>query len=165
MGDDASCLTGKWEEKRWMNTPGPFYTGDADFALMGPMNVPQHLAVDAEHIEVVFRQPRNSEEATEILNIARIDAFEGYATNGSSFWSPVLVREWWSRRQEILDHITNSLVNKDWFHYPEEPPLVHAAAMNWKAFLETEASTYLRKYCYFLENRKWPTDREKLPDL
>ena len=107
----AQRFGGVWAERRWMNTPGPVYTADADFALMGPTDVPEPIALDDEGIDVVFRQPCTLAEATRVIEAGRIDLLGGDACDGNRFWTPDGVREWWARRGERLRHITENLMN------------------------------------------------------
>lgn len=43
-------LGGKWSDRRWMNMPGPLYTGQADFACIGPGAAPGFVGMDDEHV-------------------------------------------------------------------------------------------------------------------
>jgi len=161
----AEDFGGVWAERRWMNTPGPVYTADSDFALLGPTNVPEHVALDDERIDIVYRQPCTLAEASRVIRAASIDPFTGYACDGNKFWTPDGVREWWARRGEILRHIEENLMSDSWWGFPCELPVVHTVATSWKTFLKSRAEEYLRKYCYFLDTGKWPSAGDHLPDL
>lgn len=44
----SGVFLGKWEEKHWMNTPGPLYCGDTDNCGTGPGDAPNNVELDEE---------------------------------------------------------------------------------------------------------------------
>lgn len=145
---------GQWRDRRWMNTPGPIYTGKSDFVLMGPTIASNFVALDDEQVDVVFRQPVTEADLGEVLQAADSDPFGGYACDGNTHWTIGDVREWWHRVPEIRRHIEDHLLNDTWYQHPSEVPMLRRIGQAWAAFLDTDAEPYARTYCHFLETGK-----------
>ena len=161
---DSAVFHGRWEDRRWMGTPGPFYTGDADFALFGSLAAPSLVAIDDEKVDVFFRQPWSAAEIELATGAANLDFKHGYAADGNRHWTVDGVRDWWRRRTELRDHIEQHLLT-DWYNWPSEWPLLRRLGIAWLRFLEHDAQLYLRQYCWFLDARQWPAADARLPDL
>jgi hypothetical protein len=157
------CWHGVWTIRSWLNTPGPFYTGGADFAGFGPKYAESLVSMDAEHADVVFRQPVTAEELSVMIEAATVEPFSGYACDGNDRWSVTAVREWWARREEVRRHVVGSVLREGWYEW--DPPVALASGQRWLAFLDEELEDYLRAYCYFLERRVWPGRGDDLPRL
>ncbi len=145
--------------------PGPFYTGQADFAFMGPSAAPGLVALDDERVDVIFRQPRSREDVAAAMEAVRSDPFSGYAIDGNAHWDLHAVREWWGRRGELRQHITEHLLSNSWYPWPSQRPQMHAIARDWLQHLERDAEAYLRQYAYFLQWKVWPSTTQALPEL
>ncbi|MGW0899935.1 hypothetical protein ACWD0G_23655, partial [Streptomyces goshikiensis] len=93
-------LLGKWEERNWLNVPGPFYGAVTDNCWTGRLVAPAHILYDDEQhsAEFVYRQPRTEAETYKILNAAANDPYAGYACDGDDHWTPQSVRAWWADR-------------------------------------------------------------------
>ena len=99
---DFSIFQGRWEDKRWPNTPGTFYGGDTDSCGTGPIQAPNNSGLDEYDFEYVFKQPSNPRELGQVVEAAKVNVFSGYGSDGDSKWTLSQIREWWSRRQELL---------------------------------------------------------------
>jgi len=157
-------LTGEWKDHRWMNTPGPFYTGQADFVLMGPTCSPDYVALDDEMVDIVFLQPITIVDFDAVMEAADCDPFGGYACDGNEHWTVEALREWWRRVPEIREHITTHLLVPGWYSHPRDP-LVNRVGAAWLRFLDEDAMAWGREYSFFLDSARWPEEDEALPDL
>ena len=147
-----------------MNTPGPFYTYESDWALLGPSAAPDFVAIDAEERDIVFRQPFTHADITTVRRAADCDPFDGYAADGNQHWTVAEVRAWWARRDELREYIRSTFMPSRWRHASERPRLERIGAA-WLLHFDTEVHGYLRAYCAFLDTRVWPTARQRLPEL
>src|SRR5262249_31145265 len=86
----------KWEDKHWMNTPGPIYGGDTDNCGTGPLAAPNNVAVDEDGYEVIYRQPVNRYELRQVVDAAWAEVVHGYGANGNLHWSYETIKAWWS---------------------------------------------------------------------
>ena len=91
-------LKGKWEERNWLNVPGPFYGADTDSCGAGLPAAPLNVFCDEDGSEFVWRQPRNPDEVRAVLDAAYQEPFDGYNWDGDDHWTPELVMEWWTGR-------------------------------------------------------------------
>jgi hypothetical protein len=159
------CWRGVWTTRSWLNTPGPFYTGGADFACLGPQYAGSLVSMDAEAADVVFRQPVTAEELSVLVEAAKCDPFSGYACDGNERWSVSAVRRWWERREAVRQHVVGTVLREDWYPWESLRPVVLASGRRWLAFLDDELEGYLRSYCYVLQHRDWPRRGAALPRL
>ena len=157
------CWRGVWTTRSWLSTPGPFYTGGADFAGFGPKYSGSLVSMDEGHADVVFRQPVTAEELSVIIEAAKTDPFSGYACDGNERWSVDAVRGWWARREEVRRHVVGDVLREGWFAW--DSPAALASGQKWLAFFDDELEDYLRSYCYFLQHRVWPRGGDALPRL
>lgn len=148
-----------------MNTPGPLFTGQADFALMGPTLAPRFVCVDEDGIDVVYRQPMRAEEFRDIMWAATHDPFDGYSAEGNLHWNAHGIRDWWRRRGEIVAHINKNVMSREWWKSSGDLPILRSIGTDWLKFLECEAEPYLRCYMAFLQDGVWPDCSQTLPDL
>ncbi|GAA4830169.1 hypothetical protein GCM10023235_78790 [Kitasatospora terrestris] len=153
----GSVGEGRWEDRSWLNVPGPFYAGVTDTGLNGPYYLPEHVLSSDEHYEFVYRQPANPREVAGLLEIAHSEPMGGYAWDGDQRWTPQAVREWWARRADVRDWITAELAADD----RNEPEALHRYA----AYLEDGLETYLRGYLFWLTEGREPRLGEELPNL
>ncbi|SHM83427.1 hypothetical protein [Actinacidiphila paucisporea] len=59
---------GRWEERSWLNVPGPFYTGETDDGRNGPYYLPEHVLSSDCGYEFVHRQPANPREVAALTS-------------------------------------------------------------------------------------------------
>jgi hypothetical protein len=80
---------GYWEEKHWMNTPGPLYCLEPNpYAWgVGAYKVPNNVGLDSVGSSVIYRQPVNSYELHRILEAAHDDEPETYGADGELHWT------------------------------------------------------------------------------
>jgi hypothetical protein len=148
-----------------MNTPGPFYTSEADFAFLGPTNAPGMVSVDLEQVDVVYRQPVTLREMELLISVASCDPLGGYGVDGNQYWSIDLVRAWWERRAEIVEHIKRNVSQESWYRLDGLFALMQPIARCWLRYIETECYSYLREYMFFLDHGRWPNEETRLPDV
>jgi hypothetical protein len=118
------CWHGEWTVRSWLDTPGPFHTGTADFVCFGPDVAGSCVSMNAEREDVVFRQAASAEELSAVIEAAKFDPFSGYACDGNDRWSVGAVREWWARREEERRHVVDTVLREDWFSFESLRPVV-----------------------------------------
>ena len=94
---------GKWEEKHWMNTPGPIYCGDTTSCGTGPPAAPNNVAVDESWQEVIYRQPVNRYELRQVVDAAWAEVVSGFGADGDLHWSYETIKEWWAEPRRQLE--------------------------------------------------------------
>jgi hypothetical protein len=155
-------FTGDWAAIHWMNTPGPIYGAATDTCGTGPLIAPNNIMHDSDGQEVVFRQPVNDYELRQVLQAADADPFGGYGANGNDYWSYPLIKEWWKRHAErtalINQWYRQQLALQDTKNYPYFTGLAR-----WKTYVQDDLYVYLQVYTFFLEKRRVPTHRDRLP--
>jgi hypothetical protein len=60
---------GRWQDKNWLNVPGPFYGAMTDTCGCGPFEAPQNVLMDEDTSEFIYRQPRNERELRAVLRV------------------------------------------------------------------------------------------------
>jgi hypothetical protein len=60
---------------------------------------PYSLMTDEDGCGFVWRQPRNDAETHSLMTGCSSDPFSGFGWDGDQHWTPALVREWWSERE------------------------------------------------------------------
>lgn len=145
-----------WDIRHPFNFPGPFYTGETDTCGTGDIEAPMNVLYDGHTMEYVFRQPGNYTELLCLINAGAVEVFDGYSCNGNACWTYNACRDWWANRGELL----NSLNSAEFSRTNGDRVQLYIE------YLNTEAERDLRKYCYFLENNKYPqNDAIILPEL
>lgn len=109
VGAPESYLKGRWDDRNWLNVPGPFYGAETDSCLAGIGQAPGHVLTDERGQEFVWRQPRDMDELRNVLSAAYQDPFDGYAWDGDTHWTPASVRAWWEQRARVSDWVERSL--------------------------------------------------------
>ncbi len=113
MGTPDSYLQGRWEERNWLNVPGPLYGAQTDSCCCGPEAAPGNILIDEWGCEFVWRQPRTVDELRAVLDAACQDPFAGYAADGDDHWTPDLVIQWWDERERVIRWLTSEVVAKE----------------------------------------------------
>lgn len=147
---------GRWEERSWLNVPGPFYAGETDDGLNGPYYLPEHVLSSDLHHEFVHRQQAGPREVAGLVEIAHGEPMGGYAWDGDDHWTPDAVREWWAGRGAVRAWITAELADDQ-----NEPE----ALRRYAAYLDDGLENYLRGYLFWLIERREPRLGERLPLL
>ncbi|WP_380280779.1 ferredoxin [Kitasatospora purpeofusca] len=148
---------GRWEQRSWLNVPGPFYAGETDTGLNGPYYLPEHILSSDEDYEFVHRQPANPREVAALLEIADGEPQGGYACDGDEHWTPEAVRAWWARRDEVRAWIAAELQAD---RNDPEPLRQYAAHLDGGGL-----EAYLRGYLFWLTEHREPRLGEPLPQL
>lgn len=163
MRHGSGDMLGRWEDVRWLNTPGPLYCGDRDNCGTGPLNAPNNVFVDADGYEFIFRRPTNLYELHQVLKAAWADPLDGYAADGNAHWTYDTIKAWWQRRSDIEAEISRriaTLINHTFLgEYAER-----ACLERWRDYLREGMREYLRIYAYFLEHSHVPEAVATLPD-
>jgi hypothetical protein len=162
---DTSIGIGKWEDRCWLNVPGPFYTGETDTGLNGQVYAPGLVLCGGElGMEFVYRQPQSSEDVEILLEVAFGEPMGGYAWNGDHRWSEGSVRGWWADRARVREWIRSEIAARsisEADYDRESVPVLHEFA----AHLDGPLERYLRGYLYWLVEGREPDARAVLPDL
>jgi len=144
-----------WPKIHYLNFPGPFYTGESDTCGTGEREAPDNVLLTDHAEEYVFRQPQNFTEFLCVLSAAAVEVFDSYSCDGNDHWTYQLCREWWQGKDEFIRHLRTPAFRK---HNGNRIQL-------YIDYLNGSAETDLRKYCYFLENGRYPIAAEPLPPL
>ncbi|WP_235583043.1 ferredoxin [Kitasatospora sp. Root107] len=147
---------GRWEDRSWLNVPGPFYAGVTDTGLNGPYYLPEHVLSSDEHNEFVYRQPANPREVAGLVEIADDEPAGGYAWDGDQQWTPEAVRLWWAGREKVRAWIADEL---------DDDQNESEALRRYAAYLDHGLEDYLRGYLFWLIKRREPRLGEELPTL
>ncbi|WP_433590471.1 ferredoxin [Nocardia sp. CA-145437] len=156
----------KWEDRHWMNVPGPFYTGQTDTCWTGRLHAPCNVLYGGEYYnEFIYRQPKSPAEVECLLEAAAADPFDGYACDGDSRWTPAAVRAWWSGRAKVAEHLRELLAEytKQDAHAQEREAA--EGVRTFLTYLATDLETDLRGYVFRLENGRYPAADDPLPHL
>jgi hypothetical protein len=165
LGPPAAYLRGEWDKRDWRNVPGPFYGAETDSCWMGRDIAPRHIVYEDDYgSEVVFRQPQDSAEVHLVLTAAWNDPFGGYACDGDDHWTLDLMREWWADRARLAAWIDD--LQRRWSVSERADERENALGLrDYASYLDQGLEAYLRKYGFWLDNRRTPTPGELLPDL
>lgn len=145
-----------WMKKHPFNFPGPFYTGESVTCGTGDSNAPDNIMYDSYCCEYIFKQPQTFAEFLGVIDAAGVEAFDSYSCNGNNHWTYQKCKDWWKNKQQLLNELKT----------PEIRKVNGSRIQMYIDYLNGNAETDLRKYCYFLENGLYPvSDTEKLPQL
>ncbi|GAA1400714.1 ferredoxin [Catellatospora coxensis] len=151
---------GTWETRNWRNVPGPFYGADTDTCETGRMDAPDLVLYDDDGGEFVYRQPTDPAEVYRLLLAATAETFCGYAADGDEHWTPAEVRQWWRDRDRVLEWIRHTRATWDGDHQDMLKGLAE-----FEQHMEYDLEDYLRRYSFWLDNRRPSRLGETLPDL
>ncbi|WTW93512.1 ferredoxin [Streptomycetaceae bacterium NBC_01309] len=170
---------GVWEERNWLNVPGPFYGATTDNCTTGRGVAPELVGYNQSLREFVFRQPRSEDEVDAILQAADEDPFGGYGCDGDDRWTVETVRAWWADRARVREWARAQSV--EWLPLTDEPgpegaPAVDAytarlygdaaaGLRDYVAYIDGELGRHLRGYLFWLDQRREPRPGEALPHL
>jgi len=164
-------LAGDWADKYWKNIPGPFYStrlNSRSLAAFQAQGDASNIAWD-EECEFVWRQPGNDLELSAVLDAIGRDETLSYQGDGNSRWTRELVRLWWAERARLVNLTRAQLRelpdDRQAYREGRRVGADHALLREMLRFILGEAETYLRKYCYFLEERREPGASVALPDI
>jgi hypothetical protein len=162
---DLSIGEGRWEDRNWLNVPGPFYTGETDDGMNGPVYAPRLVLCGGDWgMEFVYRQPRTSEEVETLLDVAWGEPMGGYAWDGDDHWSEDSVREWWAGRARVREWIHRQIARCSASGRAQDHEDV-PALREFAAHVDGPLERYLRGYLYWLIERREPAAEVTLPHL
>lgn len=147
--------TSHWSNINYLNFPGPFYTGESDTFGTGEREAPNNVLLTDHAEEFVFRQPQNFTEFLCVVSASAVEVLDSYSCDGNDRWTYQLCREWWQGKNELIRRLSVPALRK---HNGNRVQL-------YIDYLNGAAETDLRKYCYFLENGRYPTASDLLPPL
>jgi hypothetical protein len=155
---------GKWEEKHWMNTPGPIYCGDTVSCGTGPPAAPNNVGVDEKWHEVIYRQPANYNELRQVVHAAEAEVVSGYGADGDLHWSYETIKEWWAEPRRKVEQEVRRLYEAELARNNK----TSSYGCEWKwwlGYLKSGMHQYLQVYAFFLDNGRIPTERDTLPEF
>jgi hypothetical protein len=165
-GPIENIFSGSWEQKNWLNVPGPIYAGLTDWSLIGRLEAPDNVLYDENGQEFIFRQPRNRWELSQVVHAAAIDPFGGYACDGNEHWNTELIRDWWSHKADLVNWIGRQVQNPEFQTHQDFVEQNQLQALrHFEDFVQTGLHDYLRAYTFFLEQGHAPQGYEPLPWL
>ncbi|MFG3001822.1 hypothetical protein [Streptomyces sp. NPDC048340] len=164
-GEPEASFGGRWEDRLWLNVPGPFYTGIADNCWTGRLHAPRHVLYGGEYFgEYVYRQPATAAEVLNLVTAAQEDPYRGYACDGDSRWTPETVRDWWRDRGRVTEYLQSLLPR--WSSSDRSDEREAAEGLRDFATYITEGlGVDLRKYLFRLEEGCYPKNSGPLPEL
>lgn len=162
---DNSVFQAKWNDKRWPNTPGPFYGADTDSCATGPIHAPYNSGLDQEGFEYIFKQPSNVEELRDLLTAAKVNVLSGYGCDGDSHWTLSLIQEWWARRKELLQLCLGSkYASMEPAAATDNATRVYRRNARYRLqYVRTELADYLGAYSFFIEEGRLPAESDPMP--
>lgn len=162
LGEDREAFRGRWEDRLWLNVPGPFYGGETDNCRTGRLSAPDHVLYGGTYLaEYVYRQPRTAAEAARLVEAAECDPLLGYGCDGDAHWTPDAVREWWRDRGRI----TRYLSEQDWNEADWAEQGIADAVRDYRSYIDGGLAGDLRIYLHWLEEGRSPVPGERLPEL
>jgi hypothetical protein len=171
MGRDPDESPTRWEVKRWLNVPGPFYTGWTDTCWTGRQIAPNNVLYsgdgDSACEEFIFRQPRDEAELAAVVAAAAVEVYAGYACDGDQHWTPALVREWWAERAAVSGWIRDRERDEQYLHGwdPAGEEMLEDGIRAFAAHLEGPLEGDLQRYLFRLETGADATPADRLPRL
>ncbi|EDY47356.1 hypothetical protein CRV15_35535 (plasmid) [Streptomyces clavuligerus] len=164
-GEPETSFGGRWEDRLWLNVPGPFYTGIADNCWTGRLHAPRRVLYGGEHFsEYVYRQPATTAEVLNLATAAQVDPYRGYACDGDSRWTPEAVRGWWHDRGRVTGHLESLLPRWSSSDRTDEREAAEGLR-DFAAYITEGLGTDLRKYLFRLEEGCYPKTPGPLPEL
>ncbi|MFE7855341.1 ferredoxin [Streptomyces sp. NPDC057403] len=165
LGDAREAFLGRWPDRKWLNVPGPFYGAETDNCGTGRLHAPGLVLYEADHFtEYVYRQPRTPDELRRLVDAAQAETLSGYGCDGDTHWTPAAVREWWRDRGRVKEYLLSR--RADWEADDAKAGQgVASAAEHYAAYLDGELAAHLRTYVFWLEERRSPTEADRLPLL
>ncbi|MBR7832116.1 hypothetical protein KDL01_02530 [Actinospica durhamensis] len=163
--NELSIGTGSWEDRGWLNVPGPFYAGETDTGLNGQVYAPGLVLCGGEWgMEFVYRQPQTPAEVETLLRVAWDEPMGGYAWDGDAHWNEGSVRAWWAERARVREWIDGEVRTraKSPAHYDRESV---PALRDFAAHLDGPLERRLRGYLFRLAEGRAPDDGARLPEL
>ncbi|MCF2529660.1 ferredoxin [Yinghuangia soli] len=163
-GVDHLWFGGKWAERNWRNVPGPFYGAMTDTCWTGRMDAPDHVAYDDRGGEFVYRQPRTPDEVRLIVAAADADPVAGYGWDGDDHWTVQSVRDWWAARDRVRAWAVESARHRT----DSGSAAAEDAAdglHDYIAYIDGDLERDLRRYMFWLDQRRAPLPGEPLPEL
>jgi hypothetical protein len=149
MGTPESYLQGRWEERNWLNVPGPFYGAETDTCWCGPPAAPHNVLIDKWGQEFICRQPHTVAELRAVLDAACQDPFHGYAADGDEHWTPDLVMEWWDQRERVIEW----LASKDAPELRASDGNIARTLDDFRSYLQGALHDDLQRYADWLSQR------------
>jgi len=162
---EGSVFQAKWNEKRWPNTPGPFYGANTDTCGTGPIRAPYNAGLDHEDFEYIFKQPSNVEELRDVVTAAKVNVLCGYGCDGDSHWTLSLIQEWWERRQELLRLCLDSkdLSTELAASHDDVMSVYRRNARYRLQYVRAGLADYLGAYSFFIEEGRLPNESDTMP--
>ena len=164
-GEPETSFRGRWEDRLWLNVPGPFYTGISDNCWTGRLHAPRHVLYGGEYFgEYVYRQPATPAEVRNLVEAAQQDPYRGYACDGDSRWTSESVRDWWRDRARVTEYLESLLPGWSSSDRSDEREAAEGLR-DFAAYIAEGLGTDLRQYLFRLEEGRYPKGSEPLPDL
>lgn len=157
--------TGRWEDRSWLNVPGPFYTGETDDGLNGQVYAPGLVLCGGEWgMEFVYRQPQTADEVETLLGVAWGEPMGGYAWDGDTRWTAGSVRSWWAERARVRAWIDEEIRSRSDSRADYDRESV-PALREFAAHMDGPFERRLRGYLYWLIEHREPDAKALLPEL
>lgn len=161
----SSVFQGRWIDRLWPNTPGPFYGANTDSCGTGPIHAPYNSGLDSDGFEYIFKQPSNVEELRDVVEAAKVNVLSGYGCDGDSQWTLSLIQEWWERRQELLQLcLSSKYLSKDNATSHDDGIGVYRRNARYRLqWVRSELADYLGAYSFLIEEGRLPDESDPMP--
>ncbi|MEU2655106.1 hypothetical protein ABZ615_07255 [Streptomyces sp. NPDC007325] len=164
-GEPETSFGGRWEDRLWLNVPGPFYTGMADNCWTGRLHAPRHVLYGGQYFaEYVYRQPATTAEVLNLVTAAQEDPYRGYACDGDGRWTPGAVRDWWRDRRRVTEYLESLLPGWSSSDRAEQREAAEGLR-DFAAYIAEGLGADLRRYLFRLEEGSYPKSPGPLPEL
>lgn len=89
-----------FDNKDWLNTPGPLYTTNKNTYGSGYIIAQHNIAFNSAMNQVIFKQPLNKKESDKTILALELDDFEGYYFDGNCCWNKDNILAWWDKSED-----------------------------------------------------------------
>jgi hypothetical protein len=155
---------GIWDDKFWMNTPGPLYYIGGMYDTEGILTAPNNIAV-YDAFQVIYRQPVNRYELRQVAQAHQ--TFSPCTADGDLYWDAASVKTWWTTSRPAIENAVRHAYEEERAaeqrHY--EDAIYLSGLRRWLEYLTDGMYQYLQVYAFFLENERVPTESDRLPEL
>src|SRR5579862_4816166 len=155
---------GLWEDKFWMNTPGPLYYIGGTYYTEGILTAPNNIAV-YDNFQVIYRQPVNRYELQQVVQANQ--TFSTCAADGDLNWDTASVKAWWTKTRPLVENEVRQAYEQELaakqHHYEDATYL--SGLRRWLEYLTDGMRQYLHVYAFYLDHERIPTEDDTLPDF
>jgi hypothetical protein len=139
---------------------------------LGAYEAPNNVALDSVGSPIIYRQPVNRYELSQIVKVADRDEPQTFGADGNLHWTYEAAREWWAKPRRKLQEEVRQLydaqreLGKQQNYFGRQQTYYYTSGLSrWLDYLKDGMYQYLQVYAFFLDNRRIPTESDTLPEL